>query len=450
MRRGHLTWTLNIFWLAALSPGFIILPATGAFHFQWSTAFAETQSTASTAESLLTLNQAVEQALLGNPSLGEIKARAEAMATLPSQASALPDPSFNVDLINVPTNSFNLQQEDMTMLELGVSQTIPFPGKRPLKEKIAEQEALAAAESVAEARLRLARDVKQAWWSLFYYDRAMALLDETEQIFRQLIASTQSKYKVGKGMQQDVLLAQLELSKLSDEKLDLISMRHNQSARFNVLLDRLPKLSVRLPSEAEFKLPILVESALQDKAIKTRPLFAQHQKMLEAASTKVELAKQEFYPDITVGAAYAIRQNTPSGEARSDFASVRLSLNLPIYANQKQSKALAQSQSELLQERYALLDEHHKIQAEIAAKLADYQHAKEKLALLEREIIPQIQQTLDSLTAGYQVGQVNFSELLRTQLSFLQYQTQYWRSLTNTQQILAALSAEVGEELTHD
>jgi outer membrane protein TolC len=399
---------------------------------------------------VLTLNLAIEHALAGNPGLEEIKARAEALAAIPSQAGSMPDPTVNVGLLNVPTSNFNLHSEDMTMLEMGVSQTIPFPGKLALREKIAEQEALAAADSIDEARLRLAREVKQSWWRLFYYDRALNLLDETERVFQQLIDIAQAKYKIGKGTQQDVLLAQLELSKLKNEKLELISLRHTQNARLNALLDRGPEIPVRIPGEAEFKLPDIVESNLQDKALQIRPLFAQHQKMLDAAQTKVDLAKQDFYPDFTVGGGYAFRQNTPTGQSRSDFASVQLSMNVPIYANHKQAKAVDQRQSELLQEQYSLKDEHHKIQAEIAAKAAEYQQAKEKLLLLEHEIIPQAQQTVDSLLAGYQVSQTNFTDLLRTQLSLFQYQTQYWQALSGTQQLLAELSAAIGEELSHD
>jgi len=245
-------------------------------------------------------------------------------------------------------------------------------------------------------------------------------------------------------------LAQLELSKLKDEKLDLISLRHSLVAQFNVLLDRAPEKPVQLPQQVDVKLPDLTEPGLQEKALHTRPLFAQHQKMLDAAIAKVDLAKRDVYPDFTVGAGYAIRQNTPTGEARSDFASVRLSMNVPIYANQKQNKAIDQRQSELLQERYALQDEHHKIQAEIASKAAEYEHAKEKLQLLEQEIIPQAQQTVNSLLAGYQVSQANFTDLLRTQLSYVQYQIQYWLVLSNSQQLLAGLSADVGEDLAHE
>jgi len=422
---------------------------TAGVQATWHAAVADTVPVSSD-QVALTLDKAIAYALQGNPGLAEIKARAEALASIPAQAGALDDPTVNFDMLNVPTRSFNLRKEDMTMMELGISQALPFPGKLALREKIAKQEALAASDSVDEARLRLVRDVKQNWWRLYYYDQAALLLNEAEQFFLQLIEISQAKYQLGKGTQQDVLLAQMELSKLKDEKLDLISMRHSLANQFNVLLDKLPEKPVIIPHQVDVKLPDLTESVLQEKALRTRPLFAQHQKMLDAAVAKVDLAKRNVYPDFTVGAGYAVRQNSPTGEARSDFASVRLSMNLPIYAGQKQHKAIDQRQSELLQERYALQDEHHKIQAEIASKAAEYQHAKEKLQLLENEIIPQAQQTVNSLLAGYQVSQSDFSDLLRTQLSYLQYQTQYWQVLTNSQQLLADLSADIGEELTHD
>lgn len=449
LRRAYPAWTAAAFGLALFSPGPVFHGSTGVIRVSWAEALAEARPT-NKDESRLTLGRAVELALTGNPGLSEIRARAEAMAAVPSQEGTLPDPALKFGALYLPTDSFNPRQDDFTMMEVGISQEIPFPGKLALREKIAEQEALAAADSVDEARLRLVREVKQSWWRLFYYDRALNLLDETEHFSQQLIDIAQAKYKVGKGTQQDVLLAQLELSRLKDEKLDLVSLSHGQNARINALLDRAAKTPVQIPAEAEFKLPVIVETALQDKALHIRPLFAQHRKMLDAGLARVDLAQKGFYPDFTVSAGYDVRQNTPTGQSRSDFASIQLSMNVPIYADRKQAKAVDQRQSELLQAQYALHDDHRKIQAEIAAKAVEYQQTKEKLLLLEHEIIPQAQQTVNSLLAGYQVSQANFSDLLRTQLSLFQYQTQYWQALVSTQQILAELSAEVGEELSHD
>ena len=153
---------------------------------------------------------------------------------------------------------------------------------------------------------------------------------------------------------------------------------------------------------------------------------------------------------MTLGSSYAFRQNTPEGLTRSDFLSVNLSINLPIYAQQKQAKAVDQRRSELLQKQYSAQDEHNKVHGEIAAKNAEYEHARERLALFEHEIIPQAEQTVRSLMAGYQVSKTDFSDLLRAQMTLFQYQSQYWQALTRTQQVLAELTALVGEEVGHD
>ena len=216
--RAYLARVVVILGLALFSPGLVFHISAELFHIGWAEALAETRQTA-TDKSILTLNQAIELALTGNPGLAEIRTRAEAMAAVPSQEDTLPDPTLRFGALYLPTSSFNLHQDDFTMMEVGVSQEIPFPGKLALREKIAEQEALAAADSVDEARLRLVREAKQSWWRLFYYDRALNLLDEAGHFFQQLIDIAQPKYKVGNGSQQDVLLAQLELSRLKDEKL---------------------------------------------------------------------------------------------------------------------------------------------------------------------------------------------------------------------------------------
>lgn len=416
----------------------------------WLFCLAMLSFAAGAGEAELGLHRALELALTGNPGLAELKARAQALAAVPSQAGALPDPSFSVDLLNLPTRSFDLRKEDMTMLDLGLSQTIPFPGKRGLQQKIAEQEALAAADSVEEARLRLARDVKQAWWRLYYYDRALNLTREAGQFLQQLVDLAQAQYRVGQGSQQDVLMAQLELSKLKDEQLEWIGMRHGAIPGFNQLMDRAPEAPVTLPEAAEVKLPELDEAGLRETAQASRPLFALHRKMLDAAQARVELARKDFYPDLTLGAGYALRQNSPTGQSRSDFASLRLSVNLPIYAADKQARAVDQRQSEYLQQQYSQQDEHRKVLAEISARVAEYRHARERLELFEHEILPEAQQAVTSLMAGYRVRKSGFSDLLRAQLSLFQYQNQYWQSLARTQQILAELSAAVGGETDHE
>ncbi|BBL70501.1 TolC family protein [Methylogaea oryzae] len=396
----------------------------------------------------LALEAAVAEAVAGNPGLAEMRARAEAMAAVPSQEGSLPDPIVRFDAQNLPTNSgFNLRREDMTYLQAGFSQELPFPGKLALKEKAAEYEAAGAADSAEEARLRLVRDVKQLWWQLFYRERALEIVAATEKKLNQLADATLARYRVGEAMQQDALLAQLELSKLRDMELEHARLHHGEIARLNALLDRPAGRPLRLPPPGEPTLPQNAEqSELLELAERNRPALAQLQKALGAAQSRLELADKGYYPDFNVGADYAARQNTPAGLTRSDFANFHVSMNLPIYAGGKQAKAVDQRHSELLQEQYALQDALRKVQAEVAENWVGYGGARQQFQLVKTTILPQAKQTAAAMASAYQVGQADFANLLRAETAVLEYETRYWQAYVQAQQAWARLAAAVGKE----
>ncbi|WP_244532005.1 TolC family protein, partial [Nitrosomonas aestuarii] len=150
-----------------------------------------------------------------------MRARAEAIAAIPSQVGTLPDPEISVSAANLPVSTFNSAQVDMTQIGPGISQAIPFPGKLTLRSSAATFEAKAALENVTEARWWLLSSVKQVWWQIFYLDHALQVVKDNQLLLEQFIQITRTKYEVGEGLQQDILLAQLELSNLLDQQLKL-------------------------------------------------------------------------------------------------------------------------------------------------------------------------------------------------------------------------------------
>lgn len=398
----------------------------------------------------LTLESAVATAIEGNPGLAEMRARAEAMSAIPSQAGSLPDPVVSLNALNFPTDTFNRDQEPMTQLQIGVEQALPFPGKLDLKERAAEFDAEAAASNVDESRLRLVHTVKQTWWQIFYMDRALAIVSRNQDLLRQFVKIAQTKYKVGEGLQQEVLLAQVELSKLLDRELELQGLRRQQVARLNALLDRGISKEIVLPDQLDEGIAgILPEQQLLVRAEVSRPLLEQRRQEVEAARTRHDFARRDRYPDFRLGAAYGLRDGeNPDGSSRADFATIRLGVSVPLYAGRKQDKAVKQRTSELLEKKYALQDEFGKVQAEIVSALADFQRASEQVQLFKTGIIPQARQSVASMLSGYQVNKVDFLNLVRAQITLYSYETQYWKSFSEANQALARLTAAVGEEVT--
>jgi len=400
---------------------------------------------------LLTLASAVTQAVRDNPNLAKMQARWKAMSAIPSQLGTLPDPTISFGSLNLPTNTFNTTQEPMTQMQMGVNQSIPFPGKLGLREKAAEFEAEAASNDIDETRLHLIRDVKTTWWVVFYLDRALEIVTANKGLLRQFIEIAQTKYSVGNGLQQDVLLAQLELSQLLDQEIQLVGTQRNEKVRLSALLDRPANYSFRLPKEIDKELPNTIpEPELYQIADLSRPLLAKQRNQISAAGTRVELAKKDYYPDFGMGAFYGFRggNNPPpqGGGPRSDFLSLRLSMSIPIFIDSKQSKAVVQRAAEQLQQEYALQDEWSQVRAQISTALADYERAREQFTLFKSGIIPQARQTVASMLAGYQVNKVDFLNLIRSQITLFNHETKYWRALTEAKQSLAKLVAAVGEE----
>lgn len=97
-----------------------------------------------TNQAVLSVEIAIDAAVRDNPGLAEMRSRYQAMAEIPSQAGALPDPVLSFAAMNLPMDTFNRDQEAMTQMQLGFSQLFPFPGKRGLREQAAEFEARAA------------------------------------------------------------------------------------------------------------------------------------------------------------------------------------------------------------------------------------------------------------------------------------------------------------------
>src|SRR3989304_941474 len=116
----------------------------------------------------ITLEQLIDEALKNTPEIAAGAREKEAAAHRVSPAGALDDPMFEAGLINVPIQPLRLNREDMTMKMLGISQRLPYPGKRGLREQVAAKDAESVALGYRETVNRVVREVK-----VVYYDLAL-------------------------------------------------------------------------------------------------------------------------------------------------------------------------------------------------------------------------------------------------------------------------------------
>jgi outer membrane protein TolC len=432
--------------------GFVL--ALGLWLLMPLAALAQAVSESTDSSIVLELERAVAIALDNSPELAGLHAQAEAMRTVPSQAGALPDPILSLNAMNLPVDSFDLDQEPMTQMQLAISQRFPFPGKRRLKREVMEHRVEASDSMLAERRTAIVGEVRAMWWQLMNFDRALQIVEQNKDLMRNFVDIALTKYEVGNGLQQDVLLAQLELSRLLDRELRLQGMRRGAQAELNALMDRPTNWAVTLPAvPPNTVLPELPpESQLLQQAGSGRALIDVQQDLVEAARRNLDLAEKDRYPDLKLGVGYGFRQGFDAlrGTDRSDFLTVMLSINVPIFSGSKQSKAVEQRSHEVSRQKFILNDTLRKVEATVSKSLADYHAAREQVVLLETAIIPQAQQTVSSMLAAYQVNEVDFLNVINIQITLYNAQINYWESLSRAKQALARLASAIGKEALYE
>ena len=397
-------------------------------------------------ESNLSVSEAVIIAVRDNPSLAQLRARYDALQQIPSQVGTLPDPMIGLSAMNFPATNFHRRQEPMTQVQLSFLQSIPFPGKLRLEREAAEFDAQAAGLRVEELRLQIMANVRAIWWQAFYLDRALETVRSNRKLFREFIQIARKKYETGTGLQQDVLLAQLELSKLIEQEISLESMRDHQGITLNILMGLPKQGELGLVSAMKRNLEELESRDYYFLRAETRPLLMQKMVQLEAANKRLNVAEKDRLPDFLLGVNYGDRQgDNPNGSSRDDLLSVMLGIKVPIYASRKQDKAIVQRTAEVQGAVYASQDVRGQVRGAISRSLTDYSSARKQFELFESSILPQSNQTVQSMLSGYRVSQVDFLNLVRAQSTLLNYELQYWRAFVDAKQSLARLEAAVGE-----
>lgn len=402
-------------------------------------------ATAKDPEKSLNVGQLVEEALQNNPEILAAKKKWEVYKEKIPQAYALSDPMLGLGISNLPTN-FSFREEGMTMKEISISQMFPFPGKRPLMKEMAEKEAEAAYTEVQARVQQVAKEVKAAYYDLAHVDRAMEVIQRNKEILQGFARIAETRYSVGEGIQQDVVKAHLEVSKMVDELLMQEQKRRALAAKLNALLNRPPETSIGRPAEVvSRRLPYSV-AELQQMALDTNPFLKGMQKMIEARTKAHDLAKREYYPDFTFKVAYGQRDNGPDMKRR-DMLTGMMEVNIPIFYKSKQDRKVAETQAEIQRAEAQYRAMRNEILFMVADMVSMIQRLEKQVDLYRTGIIPQTSLQIASAMSAYRVNRADFMTLLDSQMTLYRYELEYHQALTEYEKSVASLEAVVGMEL---
>ncbi len=372
----------------------------------------------------LSLNQAVNAALAADVWQQGNELQRQAHLEEGAASGTLPDLRINLSAANLPVDTFNFNQEGMTQLKVGVSQMFPRGNTLELKKqrgiKSSELNEIAAQTRSAQVTVAVSTLFLDAWLA----QQNAALIEQNRSLFEQLVDITEKSYESawGKAQQQDVIRAELELSRL-EERLNSVWQGFDNS--YQLLAEWLPlsagngSLSTTLPNISPLKQLQRGDWNELSSTLVKHPLVKSIDQKRAIADTDVELAKQSYKPEWGLNASYGYRGDDPIGNSRSDFLSVGVSFDLPVFTDARQDKqvdaAIYRAQA-VETERQLLL---RKLRAEFEATTAQIERLDQRNALYQSQLLEQTRQQSESALNAYTAGIGDFAEVMRAHIAEL-------------------------------
>jgi len=365
----------------------------------------------------LTMGEAETRALDGEPGREALLAGAEALREQAVAAGQLPDPQLSVGLANYPIESGGFRSEAMTQGQLGLRQAFP-PGAT---RAISTRRFTAMADAVsgnAEARRRdVLTAVRSAWLETRYWQEADATVRARRPYFSDLVSVTRSLYAVGQKDQQDVLRAELELSRLDDRLIDIAGERERARAALSEWVGDAAYRPMAPPAASYDALP---PPARLRAALAEHPEIGAAKARLAARSAEVELAEERFKPGWAVNLSYGYRDGLmPDGAPRSDFVSVAVTVDLPMFRRNRQDRSLRAALGERRAAGALLEAARRRLASRFEAEYAQWRQLGRRIDLYETTILIQAEDRARAALAAYRSDTGDFAEVMRGRIDEL-------------------------------
>lgn len=395
---------------------------------------------------VLSFTKAIKTAQINDPWLTGNVHKQRAIESMSTAVNTLPDPKVSIGLANLAVNGFDFNQEGMTQAKVAISQMFPRGDSLGIKSQQLKIESEAFPYQRKDRESKVAVMVGSLWLDAYRIQQSIALIAKNRSLFLQLVDVAEVSYSsaLGKTRQQDIVRAQLELTRLED-RLNLLAQQQN---RYEGMLSQwLTTLSSenssadKILSSAELALHNIVLSqqlpeidlfnsdlVAQKNWLKPMALvqyFSHHpavlaiDKKIHATKTGIHLAQQKYKPEWGVNASYGYRGDDAMGSSRADLFSVGVTFDVPIFTENRQDNELNSAiyATEAVKTEKVLL---------LRQLLGSYSSAKGRLlGLKERQklytsrLLPQIHDHAEASLSAYTNDDGDFSEVVRSRIAVL-------------------------------
>jgi len=387
----------------------------------------------------------ISEALENSPEIQGALRERDAASQRIAPAAALDDPILEAGVINAPLASSPFNREDMTMKMIGLSQNLPYPGKRGLRRDVAAKDAEAVAYGYQETVNRVVRDIKIAYFDLSLTLARTGLVEKNKLILERFLQIAEGRYEVGQANQADVLKAQTQVSRMVDELLRLARERPAIEAELIRALGRDANVAAPIPEPPQLSEGILNLESLRETALAQRPRLLALQSLVARNEKALDLARRNYYPDFNARLSYGQRDNMLDGARRADMVSLTVAINLPVWRENKLAPREAESLALRDQAQSLYQAQRNEVSANLRQQVATVEQNFKSAQLYQTTILPQARLTVESALAAYRVNRVDFLTLLDSQMTVFNYEISLVTAMASYNKALAEIDLLTGK-----
>ena len=388
----------------------------------------------------------MEEARRSNPDILAARRAWQAAAQVPTQVATMPDPTVTVQHLAVgsPRPFAGYSNSDFAYVGVGISQDLPYPGKLRLKGESAREDVAIARDKLDAVTRSILQQIKEAYFQLAAAQETLGVLDRDSKLLEQIEQIADARYRVGQGVQQDILKAQLERTRLLGEVANQRRLLGSGKAQLTKLLNLPAEMSSPdLTAERLVETPLrYTADELLAKARTQNPEIASQQEMVKRQSLGVEMARRDRYPDFNVQYQW---QHT--ADQFRDYYMVSFSARLPIYRSRKLNPELAQATEELSRSEHEYQSQIQAAYFEVRDQFLAAQTASQLLTIYREGLIPQALASYQAGLLAYQGGRQDFATLLSSFMDVLSFDREYWRTLAEHETALSRIEQLTGLSL---
>lgn len=393
---------------------------------------------------VLTLEQAERIALEQDLVIQARSANALALRDKAIADGQWSDPQLTAGVFNLPLDSFSLDDEPTTQIRFGVVQALPRGRTLGLKQQQTESRAQLEEARSRERRLKTRRGVREAFLEIYFQTRALEIVQRSRGLFEQLVEITEAQYASGRDTQQDVLRAQLELSRLSDRETrirEADAKGRAELARW-IGVRAYDPLAEAFPALAEPPGPETVQGALPG-----HPLMRVEDARVQASKLGVRIAGEQYKPGFSVGVEYRYRKgDNPDGSDRTDMMAAMVRMDLPLFTAKRQDQRYAASRQREAAARLMRQDRLLELQRMLDAAHATWLRTGQRQALYDQRLLPEARSNAEASLRAYQSAVSEFTTLMRARLTELDVRLEALRLRVDRAKAQAMLLYLAGDE----